>query len=401
MKSSLSFYERPPDSGRWYYHLAWYEDGERKQQKKGSFPSKREARRLGEAEEAKLRARLWRSETTDTLAAWTTPWLESLVVIGRKHSTTEGYRRLLDTYVLPRIGDHKLADIDAVTLDRLYAELLARGGRNGRALSARTVRLVHSILHKLLKDAVRKGLLGRNVAEHASPPSSKAARAPEAPVWSPDELAAFLEVSREDYYWPLWWTVAFTGLRRAEVCGLRWADVDLDAGTLDVVVTYNQVETETYEDTTKSERSARVVDLDSTTVAVLRSWRARQAELRLLVGASWHDSGRCFVAPDGQAIRPDTLTQAWTRAVKRSGLARITLHDLRHTHATHQLSVHANHREVADRLGHADPAFTLRTYVHTLPGAQRANAEAVAALVKKSATNAATKRADEDARDAS
>jgi integrase len=398
MKSTLSLYQR---GNTWTWHLAWYEDGERRQRKRGGFRSKREAKLAGEAYERKLADMGWRSETDDTLAAWCTTWLESLGVIGRKRSTIEGYRRLLETYVLPRVGDRKLAEIDAVTLDRLYAELLARGGRNGRRLSARTVRLVHSILHKLLKDAVRKGLLARNPAEHASPPSSKAARASEAPVWSPEQLATFLDIARDDYYWPLWWTVAFTGLRRAEVCGLRWIDVDLDAGALEVAVTYNQVETATYEDTAKSERSARVIDLDAATVGVLRSWKARQAELRLMVGGGWKDSGRVFCAPDGQAIRPDTLTQAWTRAVKNSGLSRITLHDLRHTHATIQLSVHANHRELADRLGHADPAFTLRTYVHTLPGAQRANAEAVAALVRKSATNSVTKRASEAARDAS
>ncbi len=177
--------------------------------------------------------------------------------------------------------------------------------------------------------------------------------------------------------------------------------VDLEAQTLTVAVTYNQVESETYEDTTKSEQSERTVDLDDTTLGVLRSWRARQAEMRLLVGAGWKDSGRVFVAPDGGAIRPDTLTKAWVRAVTHSGLPRIRLHDVRHTHATHQLSVHANHREVADRLGHADPAFTLRTYVHTLPGAQRTNAEAVAALVRGSATNPATSRPAEAARDAS
>jgi integrase len=400
MKSgSLALYERSP--GRWYWHLMWYEDGKRQHLKRGSFPSKRDARRAGEAEEAKLRARLWRSETADTFAAWCTTWLQSLVVIGRKRSTIDGYRRQLDTYVLPRLGERKLAEIDTPSLDKLYAELLARGGRDSKPLSARTVRFVHSILHKMLHDAVRKGLLAHNAATNASPPSSKAARAPEAAVWTPAQLATFLERSREDYYWPMWWTMAFTGLRRAEACGLRWSDVSLEAQSLTVAVTYNQVEGETYEDTTKSEQSERTVDLDDATIGVLRSWRARQAEMRLMVGAGWKDSGRVFCAPDGQAIRPDTLTQAWVRVVKRSGSPRIRLHDLRHTHATIQLSVHANHREVADRLGHADPAFTLRRYVHTLPGAQRTNAEAVAALVRDSATNSATNRPAEGARDAS
>lgn len=134
---------------------------------------------------------------------------------------------------------------------------------------------------------------------------------------------------------------------------------------------------------------------------MLRSWRARQAEMRLLVGAGWKDSGRVFCAADGSAIRPDTLTKAWPCAVRAAGARKIRLHDLRHTHASRQRAVHAKHREFADRLGHAYPAFTLRTYVHVLPGAQRTNAEAVAALVRNSATNPATKPGEEAALDAS
>jgi integrase len=394
----LSLYRRGES---WTFHLAWYENGTRKQRKRGGFKSKGAARLAGEAEAKKLADLGWRAESEDTLRAWLATWLESQSVVGRSRSTIDSYRKKLETYVLPRIGDRKLAELDAITLDRLYAELLAGGGRNGKPLSARTVRFVHSILHKALADATRKKLVARNVAAEADAPSSKAARAPEANVWTPEQLATFLELTREDYYWPLWWTVAFTGLRRAEACGLRWIDLDLDAGTLEVAVTFNQAGADTYEAGTKSERSARTVDLDAATIAVLRAWRARQAEMRLLVGAGWKDSGRAFSAPDGSPIRPDTLTQAWSRTVARTRLPRIVLHDLRHTHATHQLRVHANHREVADRLGHADPAFTLRTYVHSLPGAQRANAEAVARLVRDSATKPATTRPSEPAADAS
>src|SRR5262245_44135772 len=119
------------------------------------------------------------------------------------------------------------------------------------------------------------------------------------------------------------------------------------------------------------------------------AWRRRQSEMRLMVGTGWRTTDKVFTAPDGDALRPDTVTQAWRRTVRRSGLPPIRLHDLRHSHATRQLAVRANHREVADRLGHADAGFTMRTYVHTLPGAQRDNAEAVAALVR-GATEAIT-----------
>jgi integrase len=398
MKSTLTAY---PRGKTWTWHLAWWEDGQRKQRKRGGFKSKSAARLAGEAEVRKLEEMNWQSATDDTVRGWFATWLESQTVIGRKRSTIDSYRKKLDAYVLPRIGDRKLAELDTITLDRLYAELLAGGGRNGKPLSARTVRFVHSILHKALADAARKKLVARNVAAEADAPSSKAARAPEANVWTPEQLATFLSLTREDYYWPLWWTAAFSGLRRAELCGVRWIDLDLEAGMLAVVVTFNQIGNEVYEAETKSERSARTIDLDGDTIAVLRSWRARQAEVRLLVGAGWKDSGRVFCAPDGAPVRPSTLTQAWSRAVARTKLPRIRLHDVRHTHATHQLRVHANHREVADRLGHADPAFTLRTYVHTLPGAQRANAEAVARLVRDSVTKSATKRPSEPTADAS
>ena len=110
-----------------------------------------------------------------------------------------------------------------------------------------------------------------------------------------------------------------------------------------------------------------------------------------MVGTGWRNTGKVFTSPSGDALRPDAVTQAWRRTVRRSGLPTIRLHDLRHSHATHQLAVRANHREVADRLGHADAGFTMRTYVHTLPGAQRDNAEAVAALIR-TATEAVTNR---------
>jgi integrase len=109
------------------------------------------------------------------------------------------------------------------------------------------------------------------------------------------------------------------------------------------------------------------------------------------MGAGWRERGRVFTRPDGAELRPDTLTQAWTRSVKRSTLPRIRLHDLRHTHATHLLVAGRGHREIADRFGHEDAGFTLRTYAHIQPGAQRAGAQAVADLVQSSVTTAVTK----------
>jgi integrase len=384
-------YYKPGGGKTWCYHLTWKQHGEIKQSKKRGFRTEREAKDAAKPKIAEIEA-LGHKPADDIVRGYLERWIASRAVEGRARSTILSYRSKLETYVLPRVGDMKLVEVDVLTLDRLYAELLTSGGRNGRPLSARTVRYVHSILHKAFRDAVRKRLIAMNPAEAATAPTSTAARAPEAQVWTPAELGTFLQWAEEaeDYYRPLWWTIAFTGLRRAEACGLEWSDIDLDTAVLVVQRTWNQWGDEVFGGDGKTDRARRVMDLDDATVSVLRSWRRRQSEMRLMVGAGWRPTNKVFTAPDGDALRPDTVTQAWRRTVRRSELPTIRLHDLRHSHATHQLAVRANHREVADRLGHADASFTMRTYVHTLPGAQRDNAEAVAALIR-SETEAVTK----------
>lgn len=131
----------------------------------------------------------------------------------------------------------------------------------------------------------------------------------------------------------------------------------------------------------KSDRSRRVVDLDSETVTVLRTHRASQREQRLLIGPGWVEGDYVFAMVDGRPWHPDVISRTFARAVERSGLPRVRLHDLRHGHATHLLTAGFDPRLVADRLGHSDVAFTLQVYGHVLPGRQAQAAAAVATLV--------------------
>ena len=144
-----------------------------------------------------------------------------------------------------------------------------------------------------------------------------------------------------------------TGVRRGELLGLRWSDVNLGAGRVAIRQTVTDVEAELGFDDVKTARSRRTVDVDPVTVAAVKGHRRRQRELRLLVGPGWSDLDLVFCAPDGRAWHPDSISTAFARTISRLDVGRIRLHDLRHTHVTHLLAVGVNVKLVSERLGHA------------------------------------------------
>ncbi len=209
--------------------------------------------------------------------------------------------------------------------------------------------------------------------------------------WTPAQLHTFLAgIEGHDHY-PLLRTAAMSGLRRGELCGLRWTDVDLDVGTVTVRQSITVVRGRMTTGDVKTKRSRRVIDLDPTTLAVLRAWRKTQTEHHLLMGAGWSNSGLVFTMPTGQGWNPQTVSQAFERLVTpqrqaskselEQRLPNIRFHDLRHSHASHLLAAGVNVKVVSERLGHASVAFTLDTYAHVMPGQQASAAAAVSALV--------------------
>jgi integrase len=274
-----------------------------------------------------------------------------------------------------------LQRLTAADLDAFYGKLVNAGRKKGGGLGLRTVRHVHVTIGKALADAERQDLIARNPARRATPPSATAARSPEAKTWTPEELRAYLDSVAGHHHAALFRLAAMTGLRRGELCGLRWTDVDLDSASLVVRHTITTVSHELVEGDVKTARSRRAVELDAATVAVLRAHRTCQLEQRLLVGRGYRDNNLVFASPSGEPWNPDSVGQAFARAVARTDLPRIRLHDLRHTHATHLLAAGVNARIVSERLGHSTVAFTLGVYGHVMPGQQADAAAAVAALI--------------------
>lgn len=287
-------------------------------------------------------------------------------------STFSSYQRNIRLHVLPYLGSIPIHRLTPEDLDNLYATLLVNGRQNGGggSLSPKTVRLVHSVLHKALADAQRKGSVSRNVADLADPPKISARARPKMTVWNADELRRFFDLIEGHDLYAAFYVNANTGMRRGEVLGLTWKVIDVDEARLSVTQNVTAPDYKVIVSDVKSAHSLRTIDLDERTVAVLRSWRKRQLETYMQTGVRSDDSGFVFARPNGDPIHPDYFSQGFERLVTKLDLPRIRLHDLRHTHATLLLKAGIPVKVVSERLGHASVAFTMQVYQHVLPGMQ-------------------------------
>jgi len=276
----------------------------------------------------------------------------------------------VEVHVVPHIGSIRLERLRAADLDGLYA-VLQSGHRPEnqpqRPLSLRSIRYVHSIIRKGLADAVRKGALSRNVADQADPPGAARTRAQAMKTWTGEELRRFLEASESDRLYPAFLLAAMTGMRRGEVLGLMWRDVNEVKGRIAVRRTLIVVDHKPTLSQPKTDRGYRSVALDQTTLAALKSWHARQSGERLSWGPAYTDHGLVFSREDGSSIHPEHLSKHFAILQAKVGVPRIRLHDLRHSHASHLLTAGVNPKVVSERLGHATVSITLDTYSHAIP----------------------------------
>jgi integrase len=290
-------------------------------------------------------------------------------------TTAFRYEKMIDRYVLPHIGRVPVRSLTIIHLEDLYAHLRRSGRHDGGPLAPKTVLNVHQILRTALGDAERSGLVQRNVGRLMDPPCHGAA--PEQRCWNEHQLRQFLHVAMSHRLGPAIWLAAMTGMRRGEVLGLRWTDVDFDAATLSIRRSVSCTGYQVHTTPTKTRTSRRAIDLDQRTVAVLRDWRHDQ----LLELGSVAPDGSVFTRCDGQPVHPHSLSQTVDRLQRAAGVPAIRLHDLRHTHATLMLKHGVPLKVVSERLGHSTPAFTMAVYQHVLPGMQRDAANTFARLI--------------------
>lgn len=353
----------------------------RRQRTKGGFPTKREAQAFLNETLASLQKGEFTEPNKITLGDYLVErWLPTMKASVRT-STWDSYRRNIELHILPALGGIPLQQLTADRLDRFYADMLAHGHHAGGGLSPKTVRYLHTTIHKALRDAVRKNLVVRNAAEVADPPRLRQAGSDRMRTWTPDEVRIFLRGMAGHRLAAAWVLATTTGMRRGEILGLRWSDVDVDARRLAVRQTVLTVGYQITFGTPKTARGRRTIALDVNTMRALAAHRARQAEEKRRLGSGYRDHGLVFVREDGSPVHPDYFSQSFDRAVARLGLPKIRLHDLRHTHATLGLAAGIPAKLMSERLGHSTVAFTQDVYMHAIPRMEEAAAEQLADLL--------------------
>jgi len=387
--------------GSWYFHVSVTNlMGRRERVRRGGYPTSTAARQA--RNEALGRSQQDQTSHAWTLARWLRYWLSTRV--GIRPTTRLSHTQYIERFLIPHLGTIRLAELTARQLTAFFAAVAQQTNRFGQPHTPTTLAHIRTTLRAALNSAIRQGLIPDNPVRQVEFPSRRRAHAlvwtpgrvadwqatgirPTVAVWTPAQLAAFLDSVRPDRLYALWRLAALRGLRRGELAGLRWADLDLDHRQLVIVRARITAGYQVFEGPPKSAASMRTIALDRHTIAVLRQHAYRQRQERHAAGHRWHNTGYLFTNRHGDPLHPGFLTHRFAALVAAAGLPPVRLHDLRHGAATLAHLAGTDLKTISDQLGHSSIVVTADTYTSVLPAAQYKAAEATAQLVLDAARN--------------
>ena len=319
-----------------------------------------------------------------TMASYFARWLDHIQsqVSPKSH---ERYSGIVNQNLMPVLGAIHLPKLKPAQISAAYAAALSNGRKDGTGgLAPRTVGHMHRVLKQALGQAVRWELLTRNPADAVDPP-----RVDWKPMQTYDvqQTAELIEAVRNTPLLVPTLLAVLCGLRRGEICALRWRNVDLSTGQMSVVESLEQTQGGLRFKSPKSGKG-RTVALSATMVDELRVHRVRRAQELLKLGARLSDDDLVIAHADGSIVQPIYISQHWARTIRTTKLAHLRFHDLRHAHATHLLANGVHPKVASERLGHSKVGITLDLYSHVIPGMQ----EDAAALVDAALKSAMQKR---------
>lgn len=384
--------------GTWYFHCSARNVlGQSERVRRGGYPSQVAARKARDewlaATEAQRTASGW------TVERWLRHWLDQHTRI--RPTTRLHYTRDVERVLIPHLGQYRLADLDARLLRTVFDRIAQTTNTKGLPQSASAMQHLRTTLRAALNLAVRQGIIEGNPARHITVAGYRKPHAqvwtddrinawhasgehPSVAVWTAEQLGTFLDAVADDPLFAFWWLTALRGLRRGEMCGLRWTEIDLNHGVLYVERNRTTAGYQVIEGDPKTPAGRRPVALDKRTLHVLREHRKRQQEQRTrreTTGKTWIDSGYVFVRKDGSPLHPGYASGRFRLLIKRTGVPPVRLHDLRHGAASLAHEAGADLKTLQDMLGHSSILVTADTYTSVLPLTHRRSADATAHLV--------------------
>jgi integrase len=313
-----------------------------------------------------------------TLAEFLDRW-ETWATTQVSAKTFERYQELTAHHVRPHLGAAKIQQLRAVHFAELYGKLQKPKAEGGAGLAPRTIGHVHRLMHRVMGHAVKWGVILNNPVASAEPP--RVTRT-EIEILEPEQIKEVLEAIRGNPLYPLTVIALATGMRRGEIVGLRWGDVDLDGGSIRVERSLEQTNAGLAFKAPKTRAGIRTISIPPAVTAELRRHWTWQQELRLALGlGKAGDDGLVFPRPDGSPWPPDSLTADWARAVRLLKLPKVTFHALRHTHVSQLIAAGLDVVTVSRRIGHSKPTVTLDVYSHLFGSTDQRAAEVVEAAL--------------------
>lgn len=318
-----------------------------------------------------------------TLGSWLDAWLEQYKKTNTRPATYEMYEELMRLHIKPQIGHIPLKDIRPDHIQKLYNDKFKNGRIDGSGgLSAGSIKRMHNLLHGALNQAMKNGLVIRNVSDATTLPKQekKPIR-----ILSIDEHSNFLKALEGERLRALFMLELGTGARLGEILAVRWKDINLDEGSMYVKQSIRRVKTDDpgpaktklIFQTPKTEAGERIIPLPDQIVTELREHSDRQLREKQIAGELYEDYELVFCTELGMPIDPRNLRKIFYRISEKAGISGVTFHALRHSYATRLLEANEHPKVVQEILGHSDIAMTLNTYSHVMPEIKKAAAKKI------------------------
>ena len=345
----------------------------RRQKRYATFPTLAQARRALSAFEGEREVHPVIPPQDMTLAQWLDLWLREIIIPNRAETTAYSYQKTVDNHLIPALGGIRLQKLKPLHIQQYYSSQLQRG------LSPNTVRRHHDLLAAALRMAVQQEVLYASPTDRVEPPKTVQ---PQARFYSPEELKRLFAAAEGSWLELIVRLAACLGLRREEICGLRWDSVDFELQRIHIREARTTAGGTIVHKETKNRSSTRVLYMNPELAALLRREQLRQADNRRRFGDRYVESGLVAVDDRGGPYSPNAVSQGFSRLIRTHGLPKLTLHGLRHTFATVASAQGAPLFEIGKALGHATPATTGRIYTHLLDQTHAATINRVAEAVR-------------------